>query len=188
MSIKIEKCNKKITVKTPYSRIFIREARKLNGKWDNTEKVWVFDTRDEKKVREICLNIYGNDGISELEKVDVIIDLDNVKFENQLYICGILIASRPSRDRPVSLYNTIILEGAFPASGGSMKYPNLEPEIGTILEARDIPVNIAKKVVEENPKGFRLKQPLPENEILLKERERLMNELKIINNKLNKTS
>ena len=44
-SVKIDIKEDKLSVETEYSSEFVREAKKLNGKWNGVS--WNFDPRDE---------------------------------------------------------------------------------------------------------------------------------------------
>ena len=49
----------KLYVESDYSAKFVREAKKLNGKW--TGRAWRFDANDEEMVRDVLLKVYGED-------------------------------------------------------------------------------------------------------------------------------
>lgn len=138
--------NEYIYVKTPYSSDFVKEARKLNGRWVDGQKEWRFDPRDIDKVREICLKVYGTDGLTPIGKlVTVRLHLDKMADKtdraDNLQLFGRSIAYRPHRDSQVRI-DGIIISGGFPATGGSARFPMLLPETGTVIEVRDIPENI----------------------------------------------
>ena len=47
-------------VNAPYNSEFISAAKRLGGRWDAPE--WVFDARDEARVRALLIECYGTDG------------------------------------------------------------------------------------------------------------------------------
>jgi len=59
----------RIAVSSPYHPNFPARARSLGGNWDAVRRVWVFDARDEDRVRSLCREIYG--GPEGTERVTV---------------------------------------------------------------------------------------------------------------------
>jgi len=49
----------KIAVSSPYNPNFPRRARELGGTWDGGRLIWLFDARDEDRVRALCEEVYG---------------------------------------------------------------------------------------------------------------------------------
>lgn len=138
----------KITVRTPYNPTFPARARNMGGKWSGTSTAWVFDARDEQRVRDLCIDIFGTDGTAT-DLATVRIDAatwyrigNDQGDEKEMYFAGRKIASRQTRDSSVQLgEGVIVISGKFPGSGGSMKYPGLavESRDGVVLEVRDVP-------------------------------------------------
>ena len=62
-----------LKVQSEYNADFIRKAHELNGKWSSP--YWVFEEKNEKLVRQILTDVYGEDGTPQKE-VTVDIDLD----------------------------------------------------------------------------------------------------------------
>jgi hypothetical protein len=146
--------NEYIYVKTPYSKDFVKEARKLNGSWVDAQKEWAFDPRDVDRVREVCRKIYGTDGLSiEGKLVTVRLHLDKIETGyDKLELFGRTICRRPNRDSYVKLDpSVIVVAGGFPDVGGSSKNPCLLTKEGTILDVRDVPESIVHP--EKFPEG-----------------------------------
>jgi DNA repair protein RadC len=51
-----------IVVTSPYDSRSPLKARDLGGEWDAVRRVWVFDAREDERVRALCRQIYGTDG------------------------------------------------------------------------------------------------------------------------------
>lgn len=69
--VKIIKTNTKIKVESDFSKEFVTQAKTIKGRWE--KPYWVFPVEQEKRLREILLEVYGEDGSSEevrSEKVD----------------------------------------------------------------------------------------------------------------------
>ncbi len=69
MTINITTENGKTKVVTPYNPSFPTRAKKLGGRWQGG--AWVFDARDEERVRDLCRDIYGTDGQDSGRKITV---------------------------------------------------------------------------------------------------------------------
>lgn len=154
----------KVTVTGPYHPEFPSKARKLGGQWRGN-KEWVFDGRDEERVRELCRSIYGTDG-SATEVVTVRVRLaDHAavavdRFSTSaasLFLLGRQLARRLGRDSDVRLGDgVIVVEGGFASRGGSAKYPTLSAQEGTVLEVRDVPLALAQAEKAAHPEAIEI--------------------------------
>jgi DNA repair protein RadC len=63
MPISIVEQDGRIAVTTPYHPTFPPRARSLGGIWDAARRVWLFDAGDHDRVRLLCREIYGADGL-----------------------------------------------------------------------------------------------------------------------------
>ena len=59
----VEEEDGRIAVSSPYHPNFPARARSLGGVWDARRRVWVFDAGDHDRVRSLCREIYGTDGL-----------------------------------------------------------------------------------------------------------------------------
>ena len=59
----VEEEDGRIAVTSPYQPNFPARARSLGGVWDAARRVWVFDSADHDRVRSLCREIYGSDGL-----------------------------------------------------------------------------------------------------------------------------
>ncbi|MGE0257299.1 MAG: DNA repair protein RadC [Alphaproteobacteria bacterium] len=59
MPLSIFERDGKIAVSSPYNPQFPARARELGGIWDRGRSVWLFDPRDEERVRALCEEVYG---------------------------------------------------------------------------------------------------------------------------------
>src|SRR5262249_34583730 len=68
-------------------------------------------------------------------------------YETVLELGGRVLAQRPGRDDRVQLgEGVVVVAGGFPARGGSAKNTCVDPRPGTVLEVRDFPVALARKL------------------------------------------
>ncbi len=188
MSIVIERSGSYITVVAPFHPAWKAAARDLGGRWLAKQRAWEFDIRDEPRVREVLVDIYGTTGDDAPELVDVEYELSTSEGSRQtLYAVGRELAHRPGRDNPVRLGNKVgVLRGGFPANGGSRNGPKLEPFAGTVLIVRDVPRRLADEVVTTGQitildattaAGPRKAPPAVDRKVLAAERERLLRRL-----------
>ena len=49
-----------LSVRAPFHPAFPNRARLVDGRWNGS--VWMFPIDREREVRELCLDIYGEDG------------------------------------------------------------------------------------------------------------------------------
>src|SRR5260370_42697691 len=59
----VEQGDGRIAVSSPYHPNFPVRARSLGGIWDAARRLWVFDAGDHDRVRSLCREIYGTDGL-----------------------------------------------------------------------------------------------------------------------------
>ena len=59
----VEEEDGRIAVSSPYHPNFPAGARSLGGIWNPARRVWVFDSADHDRVRSLCREIYGTDGV-----------------------------------------------------------------------------------------------------------------------------
>lgn len=147
MTVRVTVDGDKARLTSPYHPSLPARARALGGKWDG--KQWVFDARDEQRVRELALAVYGTDGSEAAQAqalVTLLVDMEQAAgTANALWLAGREIASRPDRDGAVRLGDGVTLvAGRFASSGGSMRYPKLSPMPGTVLRVRDVPEAAAR--------------------------------------------
>lgn len=143
---------------SPYHPDLVRESRSLNGKWQPGNQSWRFDIRDEESVRQIIREVYGTDGSAEVEVCDVqmVIDSNNGS-DKQLFALGREIASRSGRDARVRLGDGVtILDGNFPPSAGSSKYPSLIRNEPVTVLVRDVPAILADVAAATDPDVYQI--------------------------------
>lgn len=150
MSVEITIQGDKINVHSPYNPDFPHAAKRLGGRWVSASKAWVFDGRDEDRVRALCLEVYGDDGRGEAQLVTIRATYAADDYDSDLafYVAGRQVARAFDRDGGARLgEGVIVLSGGF-GSSGSRKNPNVTVSAGTVIEVRDVPIAAAKAAVE----------------------------------------
>jgi len=66
MPVSIVEQGGRIVVGTPYHPNFPARARLLGGDWDALRHVWIFDAREDDRVRSLCREIYGTDEVAPI--------------------------------------------------------------------------------------------------------------------------
>lgn len=146
--IEIIKTEQTLLIKTPYYPPFNRNARKLNGKWK--DPYWQLDVRLEPQIKEICLRLFG-EYQDDPPRTTCLVNMNLVEDKQEICMLGRTLVSRPSRDQPVQLANSVaIIQGDFPNSGGSNKYPLVQPFPNTILKVFDTPLRLALRWIQEH--------------------------------------
>lgn len=138
--IRIETTATQIRVTSPYHPDWPARARQIDGKWNGD--AWLFDPRDEHRVRQLCREIYGTDG-TPTNRVTLRHSVTSAESNRRtLWLYGREIADKPGRDIPPRLGDgVIILEGSFPKRSGSRQHPTLGGA-GVVLEIRDVPATL----------------------------------------------
>lgn len=122
--------------------ISAKRFKALGGKWNEPSRVWVFDQRDEARVRAVVEDVFGS-----LESSGRLV---TVRWQvsdryNPARLAGRVIAERRGRDEDVRLgAGVVIVSGEFPSRGGSRNNPALGSS-SVIVEIRDVDANIAAK-------------------------------------------
>lgn len=148
----------KIMAITPYHPDLVKECRALNGKWQAGNSAWVFDVRDEDRVREMVAEVFGTDGKETVEVCDVEMTLFGGKTNDKSrFALGREIVARAARDSRVKLGDGVtIVSGSFTNSGGSRNNPAIMRygEEPVVVLVRDVPVSLATAAVESDPETY----------------------------------
>lgn len=153
-----DKSGQYIMAITPYHPDLVKECRALNGKWQSGNSAWVFDVRDEDRVRQMVSSVFGTDGSEPVEVVDVhvVITGDNGG-DKDLFALGRKIAERRGRDARVQLGDGVtVVDGRFPASAGSAKYPRLVLSNPVTVLVRDVPAHLAQSAIDDSPEVYQI--------------------------------
>jgi hypothetical protein len=148
MTTRVTRNGTHVILTAPYHPNLPAAAKQIGGRFDGTSKEWTFDARDEERVRDLARSIYGSDGSEPVQLVTIRYTLDASDAREQvLWVAGREVARRTARDAAVKLGKGVILiEGRFPSSGGSTKYPVLAgyntAAPGIVLEIRDVPATL----------------------------------------------
>lgn len=135
----------RIYVQAPYHPAFPPRARELGGVWVASQRQWAFDVRDEERVRELLVRVYGTDGSADPDLQDVRVRVGPAAWHApEIWGLGRQICHRPGRDVPVRLGRGVtLLAGQFPARAGSARHPVVGGE-GVVLLVRDVPARLVE--------------------------------------------
>lgn len=145
MNISIKTAGGALECRSPYNAIFVERARNLGGKFRGG--AWYFDARDESRVREVCREVYGSDGLTS-DTITLRIEWTESRAETcgPLTVSGRTIATAFGRDSGAKLGDgVVVLAGGFD-SGGSVKNWQTKVSAGTIALVRDFPRSLADKL------------------------------------------
>lgn len=183
--MKVYKEENRVVVDSPYNTLFLEEAKRLGGRFRPNSKEWTFDVRDEERVKEMLLRVYGTDGIKEdFCTLRIEWKADESVGKGPIIAHGRKIASAWGRDSGAKLGDgVILLSGSF-HSGGSMKNWETRVREGTVVLVRDFPRKEAeaRTVKESSCRVYSIYEEIDNNITKLKEeKERLETRLKEIN-------
>ena len=180
MNIKIEIIGGTLRVESPYNQEFVKFARQTSGHWRSP--AWVFDVREEDRVREACMAIYGCDGIkSDLVSLRCEWRKDEFAPTASITLEGRPLFTASGRDSGARVAPGVVLVEGVATSGGSKKNWETVVRAGTVAIVRDVPRALAESCVAASVDpnhswGFEIE---PEStsghtEVLKSERERLV--------------
>lgn len=153
--VRIEIEDNKVKTYTHYNYTFIKKARGLQGKWNGA--AWEFDIEYIELVKKALYDVYGENGVDDVERLDAIIDLEileetyNCYSSDEITAFSRTLVKRHSRDSSVKIDpETLILEGLFSGSGGSSKNPRIGNVEGVKLLVKNIPVSMYEKFKDKH--------------------------------------
>lgn len=147
MEIKITRTADTLSVTSHYNTDFVAAARKLGGKWNGTSKSWQFDARDERRVRDLCITVYGTDGQPTKTVTVRLTALGNIEeYGAAVVVCGRDVARARGRDSGATIGDGVVFLKGSPKSGGSMKnWKTIIPD-GAVFEVRDVPERMIESI------------------------------------------
>jgi hypothetical protein len=151
MLVQIECVGDKLFVYSPYSDAFVKAAKALGGKWSSSS--WAFSIHDEERVRALCIEIYGDDGTTAIERCTLRIEWleENYTTHGPVECAGRVIASATGRDSGARLGEGVALIKGKVTSGGSSKNWQTIVLVGTVAVVHDFPLPTAEKLIADQP-------------------------------------
>lgn len=133
-----------ISVTAPYDKAFVREARKVGGRWNRDAKAWRFDSRNRASVEAALGRCYGwAPGGAQTGDFYVTLTSWNAG-EREVRIMGRAVARRWRRDADVTLgEGAAVVSGDFTGRGGSVSHPAIIDGGGDVtLVVHDLPTAV----------------------------------------------
>jgi len=189
MTVKVTVDGGKVMVTSPYNTEFVCGAKRLGGKW--AAPTWIFDAREERAVRDLCVRVYGTDGVSMPDLVTIKVTLtqkDEVRC-GPITIFGRTVARAFGRDSGAKLGDgVVLLEGGFTSGGSRANWTTTTHTSGAVVLMHDIPRKAAEAAIAAGDKRIAIVPDEPPSTIdraaLEEERERLLARLAEINDLL----
>ena len=158
MSVEIDCSGTRIKVQSPYNPEFVQGAKLLGGKWERP--YWTFDRRDEDRVRDLCVRIYGEGAatatgftapVARCTLRVILLAAGSSAWSGYARTTSLVVAGRPvarvfGRDSGCKLSEGVIVDSGSIGSGGSRKNPGIIWDAGTVLIVRDVPLDTQHKV------------------------------------------
>lgn len=142
--VKITTSDGETRLQAPFNPDLPADAHNIGGDFDRPTKQWIFDARDEDRVRDLARRYFGTDGTTDagdLVTVRVALASCSAGYSGQYAeFAGRRIAERRYRDAPVKYAtNVVLVAGSLRSSGGSMKHPSIGADDDVYVEIRDLP-------------------------------------------------
>lgn len=134
-----------ISITAPYSADFVRQARRVGGRWNRDAKAWTFDARDRAAVEAALARCYGW-APQGAQTGDFRITLTSSNAgDREVRLLGRRVARRWRRDDDVTIGEGVaVVTGDFSSRAGSLSRPAiLDPGDGDVtLVVRDLPLTV----------------------------------------------
>ncbi len=153
-AVTISTVGSKVHAVTPYNTLFVAAARRLAGTWH--APTWVFDARDEDRVRKMCMKYFGSDGrLIDTCTVRVVLDETVSSSRAPITLNGRPIAAALDRDSGARIgENVVLLEGSFGSGGSRNHWTTCVKRGGATVLLRDFPRAAALSLIETPRAGF----------------------------------
>lgn len=152
--VKVEDKGDTIVVDTPFDPEFVREARRLGGKWNGS--AWVFPKVMKGYVKEALDRIYGETGEGPVEVVDVRIKIDPFLDENKSLWMFNKEVFRVNSARTVSKGKGIaVVSGDVPERISTNTISGLKDK-GIEVVIPNVPKALADKYAQQNPDAIKI--------------------------------
>jgi hypothetical protein len=140
---------KSFAVRSPYSDRFVKEAKKLAGKYKKPD--WIFPLEVFNDVKKLCLEIYGEigEGVKEAVTLRVMFPNGAEIINGALMIKNRSVARAYSRNSDVKFGDNIILRNGKIYSGGSVKNWKTIADRGTVIDILGFPKTLVDACIEE---------------------------------------
>ena len=152
MNIKVDVQEDKVVISAPYDKEFTESMHHFNGKWNSAEKTWTVDIDQLDEVREVLLNVYGvNDLTNDL--VDVWVTIPEGHYvggaQAPAKMFGKVIATAWGRDSGAKWGPDIVNKNSKCSSGGSTKNWITDVSSGTFKIK-----NVSKSRIEQEKDDY----------------------------------
>lgn len=137
-SVSIQRDGTTLLVTTPPNREFVAELRVLGAQWIAERHQWVCDSRDEERVRALCLHFFGTDGTAVGELCDLRVEVAYIDGPD-LSVNRRVLIGRNSKGQPWTPRGVAVVSGSVPIGTGTIG--QLAPPV--VIEIRDVPVVMA---------------------------------------------
>jgi len=131
-----------LIVVTPHSEALIAELRVLGGQWDPERRAWICDTRDEARVRQLCLQYFSTDGNTVGEVCDLRLRVSYIDGPELRVDDRVLLGRSPKTGQAWTPQGVAVVSGVVPTGTGTIG--ELEPPV--VIEVRDIPPAVADSI------------------------------------------
>jgi len=138
--LNIQRTPDSILIGSDYSPVLPSRAKKISGRWDPSQKVWIFPLAAEPQVEALYRDVYGEwDTPTETVSLLCRVEQKNSVGKDSICLSGRVIATANGRDSGArTAPGVIVIKGGF-SSGGSVKNWTTDVENGTVFRLLDVP-------------------------------------------------
>lgn len=156
-----------LSIKAPWNPLFVAELKKLHGKWNPDEKVWIVNDFAQEQLNAAIHKVFGDTNGSVIETIKCFVISEIKQEKTAITFLGKVIAAAKDKNTKMHHDDEVIYTIGEPTAGGSKKHwYNIVPD-GSEFILHDVPVDL----YEEYMSGAGIYAPYHKNiNITIKEK------------------
>lgn len=156
-----------LSIKAPWNPLFVAELKKLHGKWNPDEKVWIVNDFAQEQLNAAIHKVFGDTNGSVIETIKCFVISEIKQEKTAITFLGKVIAAAKDKNTKMHHDDEVIYTIGQPTAGGSKKHwYSIVPD-GSEFILHDVPVDL----YEEYMSGAGIYAPYHKNiNITIKEK------------------
>lgn len=186
MAFRIDVEDGEAQITTPYNPDFVSRIKNAGGKWNNNKKVWEVAEDDVEYARSIMRDVYGRDDSEPGEMVDVQLTF---KYEygatcEPYVVLGKVVSRAYGRDGYAHGGDDVRFIKGGPIASGSSRNWKSAVEAGSVVILKNVPKRMSEQYSPDKDISVKIIQHKTTKENLLKQKKKLEEQLKSVNEQL----
>lgn len=137
-----------LSIKAPWNPLFVAELKKLHGKWNPDEKVWIVNDFAHEQLNAAIHKVFGDTNGSAIETVKCSVVSEIKQEKTAITFLGKVIAAAKDKNTKMHHDDEVIYTIGEPTAGGSKKHwYSIIPQ-GSEFIIHDVPVDLYQNYVD----------------------------------------